>query len=66
MEGGTHHTRGSAVWVQDPVRGWVKGDVLRVEPDRLTVQTGNGDTIVCKPEDCPLQNPHSQGGVEVS
>ena len=62
------HTIGSSIWVLDGPSGqqdWIKASVTKVEADKLTVRTENGDTRVCKPDGCPLQNPPSRGGVEV-
>ena len=62
------HTIGSSIWVLDGPSGqqdWIKASVTKVETDKLTIRTENGDTRVCKPDGCPLQNPPSRGGVEV-
>ena len=59
------HTLGSKVWVNDAVEGWVKGDVVKVEKGSLKVSTEKGTIKTYKPEECPLQNPQTAGGVEV-
>ena len=59
------HTLGSKVWVNDASEGWVKGDVVKVEQGSLKVSTEKGSIRAYKPEECPLQNPHTAGGVEV-
>ena len=59
------HTLGSKVWVNDASEGWVKGDVVKVEKGLLKVSTETGTIKAYKPEECPLQNPQTAGGVEV-
>ena len=59
------HTLGSKVWVNDASEGWIKGDVVKVEKGSLKVSTEKGSIRAYKPEECPLQNPHTAGGVEV-
>lgn len=66
MATGASHTLGSKVWVTDAEDGWVKGDVVKVDKGSLIVSTSKGNTGTYKPEDCPLQNPQTAGGVEVS
>lgn len=66
MATGASHTLGSKVWVADAEDGWVKGDVVKVDKGNLIVRTSKGSTSTYKPEDCPLQNPQTAGGVEVS
>lgn len=65
MPDAASHTLGSKVWVNDAVEGWVKGDVVKVEKGSLNVSTEKGSIKAYKPEDCPLQNPQTAGGVEV-
>ena len=65
MSDAASHTLGSKVWVNDAVEGWVKGDVVKVEKGSLKVSTENGSIKAYKPEECPLQNPQTAGGVEV-
>lgn len=65
MATGASHTLGSKVWVADAEVGWVKGDVVKVDKGNLIVSTSKGTTGTFKPEDCPLQNPQTAGGVEV-
>lgn len=43
----------------------MKGDVVKVEKGSLNVSTEKGSIKAYKPEDCPLQNPQTAGGVEV-
>lgn len=59
------HTLGSKVWVNDAAEGWIKGDVVKVEKGSLKVSTEKGSIKAYKPEECPLQNPQTAGGVEV-
>ena len=61
-----YHTAGSLVWVHDQQQGWIKGGVQKVEGGKLRVRTEKGDVGLYQPEDCPLQNPTSRMGVEVS
>ena len=63
---GEHHTAGTLVWVNDAQAGWIKGEVLKMEDKKLKVRTEKGAIGLYKPEDCPLQNPMSRMGVEVS
>lgn len=65
MAAAASHTLGSKVWVNDAVEGWVKGDVVKVEKGTLKVSTEKGSIRAYKPEECPLQNPQTAGGVEV-
>lgn len=65
MSTGASHTLGSKVWVTDAESGWVKGDVVKVDKGNLIVTTASGTTGTYKPEECPLQNPQTAGGVEV-
>lgn len=65
MSDAASHTLGSKVWVNDAVEGWVKGDVVKVERGSLNVSTEKGSIKAYKPEECPLQNPQTAGGVEV-
>jgi len=65
MAAAASHTLGSKVWVNDAVEGWVKGDVVKVEKGTLKVSTEKGSIKAYKPEECPLQNPQTAGGVEV-
>lgn len=65
MAAAASHTLGSKVWVNDAVEGWVKGDVVKVEKGSLKVSTEKGSIKAYKPEECPLQNPQTAGGVEV-
>ena len=65
MPDAASHTLGSKVWVNDAVEGWVKGDVVKVEKGSLKVSTEKGSIGAYKPEECPLQNPQTAGGVEV-
>lgn len=65
MPDAASHTLGSKVWVNDAVEGWVKGDVVKVEKGSLKVSTEKGSIRAYKPEECPLQNPQTAGGVEV-
>ncbi|DBA65606.1 TPA: hypothetical protein ACH3X2_002670 [Trebouxia sp. C0005] len=64
MAAAASHTLGSKVWVNDAVEGWVKGDVVKVEKGSLKVSTEKGSIKAYKPEECPLQNPQTAGGVE--
>lgn len=43
----------------------MKGDVVKVEKGSLKVSTEKGSIRAHKPEECPLQNPQTAGGVEV-
>ena len=61
-----HHTAGTLVWVSDAQAGWVKGEVIRLEGGQLRVRTEQGSIGLYKADDCPLQNPMSRMGVEVS
>ncbi len=63
---GDHHTAGTLVWVNDSQAGWIKGEVQKMEDKKLKVRTEKGAVGLYKPEDCPLQNPMSRMGVEVS
>jgi len=65
MAAAASHTLGSKVWVNDAKEGWVKGDVVKVEKGTLKVSTEKGSIKAYKPEECPLQNPQTAGGVEV-
>ncbi len=59
------HTVGTKSWIKDNAEGWIKCDVVKVDPGLLTVKTERGDVLQAKPEDCPLQNPLARAGVEV-
>lgn len=63
---GDHHTAGTLVWVNDPQAGWIKGEVVRMEDKKLKVRTEKGTVALYSAVDCPLQNPMSRMGVEVS
>jgi Myosin N-terminal SH3-like domain len=60
------HTVGTKAWIKDAEEGWIKCDVVKVDPGLLTVKTERGDVLQAKPEECPLQNPLARAGVEVS
>ena len=54
------------MWVSDAQAGWVKGEVIKLEGGQLRVRTEQGNIGLYKADDCPLQNPMSRMGVEVS
>jgi hypothetical protein len=60
------HTVGTKAWIKDAEEGWIKCDVVKVDPGLLTVKTERGSVLQAKPEECPLQNPLARAGVEVS
>lgn len=59
------HTVGTKAWIKDAEEGWIKCDVVKVDPGLLTVKTERGTVVQAKPDECPLQNPLARAGVEV-
>ena len=60
------HTVGSHVWVRDDADSWKKGEVIKLEGGSLVIKVEGGQQASCKPEEAPIQNPDTRGGVEVS
>ena len=59
------HTVGSRVWVRDEADSWKKGEVIKLEGESLVIKVEGGQQVSCKPEEAPIQNPDTRGGVEV-
>lgn len=59
------HTVGTKAWVRDDAESWIKAEVVKLAKNELIIRLDNGKEQSGKPEDCPLQNPDSGGGVEV-
>ena len=59
------HTIGTRVWVRDEAESWQKGEVLKLEEGTLVISVEGAKQVKCKPEEAPIQNPDSRGGVEV-
>ncbi len=62
---GDVHTIGTHVWVKDDEESWRKGDVAKLEEGFLVIKAEGGKTVTCKPDEAPIQNPDTRGGVEV-
>ena len=60
------HTIGTRVWVRDDAESWNKGEVLKLDDGNLVINVEGGKQVKCKPEEAPIQNPDTRGGVEVS
>ena len=60
------HTIGTRVWVGHEMDSWAKGEVIKLEGGSLVIKVEGGEQKKCKPEEAPIQNPDTRGGVEVS
>ncbi len=59
------HAIGTAVWVADDKRAWVKGVVRHVQGQTVVVVTDDGQERTCSSSACLLQNT-DQSSVDVS
>ena len=60
------HTIGTRVWLRDDgPDSWRKGEVLKLEGGSLVIKVEGGKQTKCSPDEAPIQNPETRGGVEV-